>query len=138
MTHNVSLIIYHGAAVAKQVPAHWAIMVAPSDDPMTGRVYHAIGNPFQGYQPEIKESYDLEATRRRHTVVPLGQVNSPDWSSWDGISQSIPRPGISPSPLDPFAGENCQDWAVNFVQALVNNGILDPSAVASLEAAPKV
>lgn len=114
MVYYVSLVIYHDGG-RKRVPAHWAILVTPREDKLEGRVYHAIGSPFHGYSPDIKENYNLAATKRRHTLVSLGHIDDAKLSSFDETARSIPTPGKSPSPLDPFAVRNTFAYFVIFL-----------------------
>ncbi|KAK7996660.1 hypothetical protein PG989_004700 [Apiospora arundinis] len=136
MVQYVSLIAYHESG-RRRVPSHWAIFVRAREEILEGRVYHAIGNPFQGYALEIKESHNLAASRRRYTLVPLGSFDDSKMGSVDETAHSTPAPGLSPTPLDPFAGENYQDWALEFMQSLVNKGVIESSAMETLAAAPR-
>jgi len=102
MVLYVKLVIYH-EVTRRRVPAHWAILVTKEEDKNVGVVYHAVGSPFQGYLFNIKERYNLESTKRHYTVIALGQVHDAWGSKLGDIGASVPTPGISPTPLDPFA-----------------------------------
>lgn len=102
MVHYVYLVAYH-EGTRKRVPAHWAIMVTSDSDGSTGKVYHAIGNPFQGYHHEIKPSYNISKTKRRYTRTLLDTIEDAALDSLDQIALSVGCPSRSPAPLDPFA-----------------------------------
>ncbi|KAK4206312.1 hypothetical protein QBC37DRAFT_435126 [Rhypophila decipiens] len=129
------LLVYHER---RSVPAHWAFFVTDEENGQSGRVYHAVGSPFTGYQVEVKPSYSLANTRRRYSIIFLGQIADSWRDQLSGYANNVAAPGISPSPLDPFAGQNCQNWLEAFIQKLVSEGILDSSALDTLSEAPKV
>jgi|SRR5688572_6706898 hypothetical protein len=102
MVLYVWLIAYH-ATSRRRSPSHWAIFVTRREDGLKGDIYHAVGSPFQGYDPEVKLGYKLEDTRRQYTRIFLGRIDE-GWNQYlRQIAGSIPCPGISPTPLDPFA-----------------------------------
>ena len=69
-----------------------------------GPVYHAIGNPFQGYNLEVKVSYEVGLTSRKYTTVSLGRVNGAwDVKPLEDIANTVQMPPLSKTPLDPFA-----------------------------------
>ncbi|KPM34172.1 hypothetical protein AK830_g12394 [Neonectria ditissima] len=137
MICTVSLIVYVGSGARKPVPAHWGIFVK-EEKASRGTVFHAVGSPFTGYSTEIKLNYSLEKTSRKHESILLASIDESQVRCLERVSKSLPAPGISPTPLDPFAGANCQDWAHDFIQALIDQGIIESSAMDILEAAPKV
>lgn len=102
MVQYVSLIIYPESG-RKRVPAHWGILMRAREDKLEGVVYHAIGSGFQGYSPDIKRDYNLAATKRKYILVPLGTIDDSHMSSVDETALATPAPGLSPTPLDPFA-----------------------------------
>ncbi|KAF5649969.1 phosphotransferase family [Fusarium sp. NRRL 52700] len=112
-------------------------MVTTTENGKKGKVYHAIGSPFHGYTPEIKSSYDIGATKRRYTRTLLSRMDDAWLDHVEQVARSLPAAGKSPNPLDPFAGENCQDWAMEFLKELVNMGALDASALSIVETCPK-
>ncbi|KAM5466996.1 hypothetical protein MauCBS54593_005616 [Microsporum audouinii] len=134
MTLYVYLVVY---PKSKSVPAHWAILVTTIKDGKSGQVYHAVGNPFQGYSVEVKDSYDLSRTLKKFSVVFLGCLDDGWNSQLTDIAYGIEAPGSSSTPLDPFAGENCQNWAEKFIQCLIDRGALNASAMGTLSSAPK-
>ncbi|KAI9163544.1 phosphotransferase family protein [Paramyrothecium foliicola] len=134
MVLYVHLIVYH----LPKVPAHWALMVTEDKDEPVGTVFHATGSPFHGYHPEVKIKYNLRNTKRKYSRIFVGNIDE-SWSSQlANKARSLPGPAKSPAPLDPFAGDNCQDWAVDFVQLLIKDGVIDASSLAVLQTAPKV
>ncbi|KAK4152097.1 hypothetical protein C8A00DRAFT_35224 [Chaetomidium leptoderma] len=120
-----------------RVPAHWAVFVTPVEDGTVGQVYHAVGSPFTGYQVEVKPSYDLSETKRAHLLVFLGYIDESWQDQLAESAQSIKAPGVSPKPLVPFAGQNCQNWLEEFLQHLISVGAIDSSALAQLSTAPR-
>lgn len=68
-----------------------------------GTVFHAIGSPFTGYSTEIKLNYSLEKTSRKYLSVLLASIDDSQLTYLEQVSKSLPTPGISPTPLDPFA-----------------------------------
>ncbi|KAM5484623.1 hypothetical protein MaudMau93_005843 [Microsporum audouinii] len=133
-----------------KTPAHWAIFVTATEEGKVGREFQAIGSPFHGYSLDIKEQFDLSKEFKMHVLVFLGCLDDSWHSQLAGVAQGIPAPGISSTPLDPFAGpayilidlmlknENCQSWARKFITALVDRGAMDSSALERLAAAPSV
>ncbi|KAK4139038.1 hypothetical protein BT67DRAFT_459800 [Trichocladium antarcticum] len=121
----------------RRVPAHWAILVTPVEDGTAGQVYHAVGSPFTGYQVEVKPSYDLSETSRTHSIVFLGYIDESWQDQLAEIAQGIKAPGVSPRPLDPFAGQNCQNWLEDFLQHLISVGAIDSSALSQLSTASR-
>lgn len=124
-------------------------------DDTKGTVYHAIGSPFHGYTPEVKPSYDISKTKRVPSRVSLGVVHGTTHTRLAEIAKSVVAPDRSPSPLDPFAvtfaksqacwsqtdyglqGDNCQKWAVDFLNELVRLGAIDRSVLNIVESCPK-
>ncbi|EEQ31711.1 hypothetical protein McanMca71_006605 [Microsporum canis] len=141
MTLYAYVLVYPESS---KTPAHWAIFVTATEEGKVGQEFQAIGSPFHGYSLDIKEQFDLSKEFKMHVLVFLG------WHSrLAGVAQGIPAPGISSTPLDPFAGpayilidfmlnENCQSWARKFITALVDRGAMDSSALERLAAAPSV
>jgi hypothetical protein len=78
-------------------------MFIPSQDgQVQGKIIHAVGSPFQGYQVEIKD-YDISKTKKRYEKISLGSIHD-DWVPWlDSKAQGVPAPGVSKKPLDPWA-----------------------------------
>lgn len=107
MVHYVSLITYPETRSRRPVPAHWAIIVTRSRDDLAGQVYHAIGNPFQGYDFELKPKYNLSNTFREYTKTLLGQIDDAWLPQLAVIATSLGRLPPSQQPLDPFAVSPC-------------------------------
>jgi len=134
MTRELFLVVYHEK---QKVPAHWSLFVPHKDGDVQGKIIHAVGSPFQGYQLEIKE-YDISKTKKRHEKISIGSIHD-DWlPHLDSKAQGVTTPGVSKKPLDPFAGENCQNWLQSYVDVLVNDGVIDQGARDVLKDAPKV
>lgn len=87
------------------VPCHWAIFVTDEENGDKGTKYHAVGNPFMGYNREVA-SYDLASTNRTYTRTLLGCIDEVWGPQLAQIASSIAAPGISRTPLDPFAVSN--------------------------------
>lgn len=98
-------------------------------------------------------------TSRKYTTVLLGRMNGAwDVKQLEHIANSVSMPPLSNTPLDPFAvwiheqflslgtvltncihqGPNCQDWIRDFNQALVNQGVIEASAISIMETVPTV
>lgn len=69
---------------------------------MQGKIIHAIGSPFRGYQLEIKE-YDFELTRKNYEKILLGSIDERRVPHLDSKAEDVTTPGVSKKPLDPFA-----------------------------------
>ncbi|KAH7207389.1 hypothetical protein DER44DRAFT_374173 [Fusarium oxysporum] len=136
MVLYVSLVAYHDQG-RRRAPAHWAIMVTTTEHGNVGKVYHAIGSPFHGYHPEIKPTYDISKTKRRFTRIALGIMDDAWLGHVEQVARSIKGADKSPNPLDPFAGDNCQNWAIDFLKELVNMGALEASVLNIAETCPK-
>ena len=101
MTREVFLAVYH--EVRANTPAHWAFYIPDFDGAITGTVYHAVGNPFQGYSFEKKVSYDLSKTKKRYDKISLGSIHD-DWvPQLESKAQGVETPGVSKKPLDPWS-----------------------------------
>lgn len=92
MVHYASLLAYHDQG-RRRAPAHWAVMVTPTEGGDVGNVYHAIGSPFHGYQTDVKVQYDISKTRRRYTRIPLGKMDDAWAGRLEEIARSIKAPG---------------------------------------------
>jgi hypothetical protein len=98
MTREIFLVVFP----QNKVPAHWSMWIPESDGAVEGKIIHAIGSPFQGYKLEIK-SYNISKTARRYHQISLGSIHD-DWLPWlDSKAGGVPTPGVSRTPLDPFA-----------------------------------
>ena len=102
MVLHLSMIIYPGGG-RKKVPAHWGIMAAPQENGPVGTVYHAIEDPFRGYNADMKEEYDISKTNRRYIRVSLGKMDEQWVTQVRKMAPELPAPGASSTPLDPFA-----------------------------------
>ncbi|QPC78059.1 hypothetical protein HYE68_008811 [Fusarium pseudograminearum] len=135
MLLDVCLVVYNQSTARKRVPGHWSIFMGKSDL-SKGTVFQAVGSGFHGYQPEIKRNYDLKNTFRKYTTFSLGQIDDSHLDHLEQVTRSLPGAGTAPNPLDPFSGENCQDWAKTFIQIVVDQGLLPSTAVDALANAP--
>ena len=54
--------------------AHFSIFVPSLANPRKGSLIHAVGAPMAGFSLEFKRNYDPEESKKRHTVIPLGEV----------------------------------------------------------------
>ncbi|KAF5002390.1 hypothetical protein FGRMN_402 [Fusarium graminum] len=112
-------------------------MVTTTENEPIGRVYHAIGSPFHGYMPDIKPAYDISRTKRKYTRTTLGTMDDAWLDQVEQIARALKGPDKSPNPLDPFAGDNYQNWAMDFLKVLVNKRALDTSVLQIAETLPK-
>ncbi|USP78883.1 hypothetical protein yc1106_06157 [Curvularia clavata] len=151
---DIFLVVYQDKIA---VPAHWALFVPFSNDSSHGTKIHAIGAPFFGYGLEINPSYDLNGTKRRHIKILLGQVDEAKVPELEEVAKVVPTPGVSKTPLDPFAvgysccymgvvceewnanecqGEHCQHWLRKYVDRLILNKVVEKDVVRVLGEAP--
>ena len=115
IAQQLHLIVYHERS-RRIVPAHWALLLTDGedDDAKQGPKYHAVGSPFTGYNVEVQRHYNPAETNRLHSLVLLGSILLPPLN--DGLADSheqlaamahqIAAPGVSSTPLDPFAVSN--------------------------------
>ncbi|KAK4163997.1 hypothetical protein QBC43DRAFT_353693 [Cladorrhinum sp. PSN259] len=137
MVKHLYLVAYHEKG-RRPVPAHWALLLTDDDDVKEGPVYHAVGSPFTGYQVEVKPRYNLELTTRRHSTILLGVIHDGWVAQLATMAHQVAAPGISSTPLDAFAGKNCQNWVSDFIDYLIEQGVIDSTARNNLSSAPKV
>ncbi|KAL3471729.1 hypothetical protein BJX99DRAFT_262950 [Aspergillus californicus] len=134
-------------------PAHVAIFIPTGNTGPKGKVIHVTGNTAVGFFLEFKRNYDFSTEERRYKTIPLDEVEdryivevvgngepSSDTTARDqleAIALIVPPPGRSPKPFDPSA-RNCQDWMRDYVDKLVEEGIVGDAARLVVESAPKV
>jgi hypothetical protein len=86
---------------------------------VVGKVIHAVGTPFTGYNVQFKRNYNVEATNRQVQQFFLTTVGdqivqdmkgdgkvSVDTEACDTLetkAKQVEAPGVSPAPLDPSA-----------------------------------
>jgi hypothetical protein len=98
MTRELFLVVYHEK---KEVPAHWSMFIPHTNGGVTGKVIHAVGSPFTGYQLEIKE-YDISKTKKSHEKISIGSIDEGWLPHLDSKAAGVKPPGVSKKPLDPF------------------------------------
>ncbi|KAB8259851.1 hypothetical protein BDV32DRAFT_150053 [Aspergillus pseudonomiae] len=92
-------------------------------------------------------------TVREYQIVPLAQVDDQYVADTVGdrqlsidttargriepIATMVPPPARSPNPFDPSAS-NCQNWIFDYVQTLVEHGIVGSSALSVVQNAPSI
>ncbi|KAJ5964328.1 uncharacterized protein N7479_004204 [Penicillium vulpinum] len=154
MTRTIHLVISSNG----RKPAHFAIFVPIKDQGLTGKLIHVTGNPATGFFLEFQRNHDIKAihedAQEPYQVLPVAQIggryiiDTPyegttvvrDTTARDRLESaalSIPPPGRSPNPFDPSA-PNCQNWARDYINGLVQAGFIASSAIAVIESAPKV
>jgi hypothetical protein len=101
MAREIFLVVY--AEKKNYVPAHWSMFIPHVNEGVKGEIIHAIGNPFIGYQLEIKPDYDISRTRRPHEMISLGSIDESWLPHLKSKAEGVKTPGSSKKPLDPFA-----------------------------------
>lgn len=112
MTLYIYVIVYLDQG-RNPVPAHWAVLITTREGQRQGIKHHAIGSPFHGYEYEKQQHYNLETEDRRFTTVFLGNIDDVWAERLDEVAVSITVPGVSSTPLDPFAvrqAYRCNDY----------------------------
>ncbi|KNG89485.1 hypothetical protein ANOM_002281 [Aspergillus nomiae NRRL 13137] len=149
MTRTIYLAISSNAAK----PAHFSVFIPTNDSGEEGKVIHVTGSPAIGFFLEFKRNYSIADTLREYQIVPLAQVNgryvadtvgdrqlSLDTTARDrieSIATMVPPPARSPNPFDPSA-PNCQNWMHDYVQTLVEHGIVGSSALSVVQNARRI
>jgi hypothetical protein len=100
MARELFLVVY--PEKKHDVPAHWSMFIPHVDGDVKGKVIHAIGTPFTGYELEIKE-YDISQTKKPHEKISLGSIDEGWLPHLKSKAEGVKLPGISKKPLDPFA-----------------------------------
>ncbi|KAE9369001.1 hypothetical protein N431DRAFT_513439 [Stipitochalara longipes BDJ] len=132
MARELFLVVYR-----QQGPAHWSMLIPHENGVVKGKIIHAVGNPFQGYEVQIKPDYDLSKTNKRHEEISFGFIDEEWLPHLESLAHCVKAPGVSKKPLDPFAGENCQDWLEKYADLLVKEGAVLQSARDVLTTAPR-
>ncbi|KAF1943670.1 hypothetical protein EJ02DRAFT_433041 [Clathrospora elynae] len=155
MTRTVYLVIYNSPLF----PAHWGLWIPSLNDPTVGKLLHAEGDAANGFEIVFKRNYALDATSRPHQSLPLAEVSDhhvvdvkgdgsrgSDSTAHDNLEQvllSVPAPGASlvssssQGPRKRVQIQNCQTWLRAGVAALVQNGIMDQSALQTIDSAAR-
>ncbi|KAI9059068.1 hypothetical protein FKP32DRAFT_1596724 [Trametes sanguinea] len=150
---SLVLVIYH----SRLFKAHWSVLVPDRGTTTRGTRIHVTGSLSAGFEHEIIRGYDVEATGRTHSIIPLGTVTAealrtivsvdPEDTKTasnrlEEIALETPAPG--PSLRSSASGakgrievQDCQFWLKRYVAALVEQGILSPTAIDVLAAAPE-
>ncbi|KAK4691335.1 hypothetical protein P7C71_g5640, partial [Lecanoromycetidae sp. Uapishka_2] len=149
---EIFLIVYNSPLF----PAHWAIFIPTTANHDLGKVIHATGDVLNGFALEFKRGYDLSATSRKKTLIPLCTVDSkyvidgPADRSTDqkpidhieSIAATIPAPGktlkaAKSADAAKVQLQNCQTWLKKVVEALIAAGIFPAEALTVIDGAPK-
>ncbi|OOQ84590.1 hypothetical protein PEBR_29637 [Penicillium brasilianum] len=144
--------IYLAAFKNYGYPAHWAIFVPNTQAGNVGKLIHVIGSSTNGFFLEFKRNYDFSTTRSEYQMIHLADVeerfvarpvaNAPketDTTPRDRLEMAakiVDPPPRSLIRFDP-PKENCQGWIQRYLQQLVNDGLLNDSALLVIQNAPK-
>ncbi|OSD01920.1 hypothetical protein PYCCODRAFT_1435917 [Trametes coccinea BRFM310] len=150
---SLVLVIYH----SRLFKAHWSVLVPDRGTSTRGTRIHVSGSLSSGFEHEIIREYDVEATGRSHSIIPLGTITpgalqptvsvephdtSTASNRLEEIALETPAPG--PSLRSSTSGakgrievQDCQFWVKRYVAALVEQGILSPAALDVLATAPE-
>ncbi|EHY52521.1 hypothetical protein ABEF92_005798 [Exophiala dermatitidis] len=112
--------------------AHFALYLVEGDFPGTGILIHVVGLPMSGFELQIRQDYDLRGTTRRYTFFKLGQVSATSAATMQQLASRVPPPGKSENFLAPVDGDKnkrCQEWTVEYVNLLVQHGLLNQNAL---------
>ncbi|KAH6884998.1 hypothetical protein B0T10DRAFT_493094 [Thelonectria olida] len=116
--------------------------------PTSGTVIHVVGEPVMaGYVLEIKRNYECSTSRDLKKLVLLGHVDASNVhnpSSADYRKENTakgpleqyaarvappPRGQNVRAPIDGVRTKRCQEWTMEFLGVLVNEGLLGPEAL---------
>ncbi|KAJ4327430.1 hypothetical protein N0V84_002203 [Fusarium piperis] len=106
------------------IPGHWAIFVAP-EVTKEGTLFYTVGDHARGFTVDVKKNV-CPTPQERVTAINLGFVDESKLGRMEEIANSTPKPVSS-----------CQIWAQWFAQKLVEEGILQHSAMAKFRTAPR-
>ncbi|POR33137.1 Uncharacterized protein TPAR_06646 [Tolypocladium paradoxum] len=151
----VQLLIYSGSPFKD----HWAYWVSSRACPNVGVVIHAVGDVRNGFQFEVKRSYDIEATTTQPMkIIPLQWVDARHFDEesmlnggnrkidnvpvggFEVSAHKVKAPGKTLNSVnDGVSGKkitqrNCQTWIVESADQLVKDGILHKEVAAYLHA----
>lgn len=106
------------------IPGHWAILVS-RDVTQEGTLFNTLGNHFHGFYVDVKGNICPSPGEAVSSFI-LGYTNKSTLARMEEIANSTPEPA-----------PNCQTWAQWFAQKLVDEGILEASAMEKFETAPR-
>ena len=116
--------------------AHFAIYVHQSScsaaQADTGTLINVIGNPVNGFVHEIRTSYDLAQEKRKYETTYLTTINLSQLDAMIQVAHSIEPPRRSENfmaPVDGVKNRRCQEWTMEYVHALVKEGLVDEDVV---------
>ncbi|KAF8606902.1 hypothetical protein BDV93DRAFT_520521 [Ceratobasidium sp. AG-I] len=157
---SIYIIVFHSPIF----PAHWAIWIPRANDPQTGKLLNAVGDPATGFVHEFQRNFCPERVSSGNISIILlssrveashivdgdeAEDSTIDAVALDDIERvalTIPPPvkslnsvgqGGSVRPGRRVAIKNCQTWLRELVVALVEEKILETSAIDTLDGAPK-
>jgi hypothetical protein len=126
MTYEVSVLWFRNAYPGNAV-LHWSIFVKENDAEITlGTKHDAMSVP-----PGIRWAYSsipnyaVDQSQRYGGSILLGLVE--DLSKFESIMKNADLPKLR---------ESCQDWVKRVLKSAVEEGLIDESALKSLEDAP--
>ncbi|KAK3935021.1 hypothetical protein QBC46DRAFT_58986 [Diplogelasinospora grovesii] len=122
-------------------------------DSTKGTVIHVVGEPvMNGYTLEFKRNYECKDSRDLQKLVRLGTVDAAnlyDPPSTKFVKESTPRgtlereaAKVAPprggqnvrAPIDGVTTKRCQEWTMEYLKLLADQGLIDASAVSTAEA----
>ncbi|KAK3393960.1 hypothetical protein B0H63DRAFT_517125 [Podospora didyma] len=136
-------------------PAHWGMWIPNALDQAVGTLINVRGDPCNGFVHEFERGYRAHDCESRPLLRPLGTAaDFPDGPTVPGIDTnpcndlerlalSIPPPALSLTPAGSsqrrfrVAIKNCQTWLRQLVDAMIEKGLIDPSAKDILDASPQ-
>ncbi|KAM0347343.1 hypothetical protein ACHAPU_004863 [Fusarium lateritium] len=115
--------------------------------PTSGTIIQVVGEPVMtGYSLEIKKNYECSTSEDLKFLVRIGHVHSKnvykpgDTDTMEYIARDLleqyasripppPRGQNIRDPIDGIKTKRCQEWTMEFLSALVKDGILSPEAI---------
>ena len=116
--------------------AHFAIYVhnpassAAQADTVT--LINVVGNPINGFVHEIKPDYHLTSEPLKHETTYLTTIDLSHIDAMIKVAQGIEPPKRSEdflAPVDGVKNRRCQEWMMEYVQALVKQDLVDEDVV---------
>jgi hypothetical protein len=148
MARSIYLAVFSNA----YGPSHWAIWIPTGGQGEKGKLIQVIDAGGRGFDLQFKRNYDFGYTRMSYQIFHLAQVQdrfvadasdrmppTVDATARDHLESAatvVPPPRRSPNPQDP-GSPDCQTWVIDFVEKLIADRFVDPSARAVLQSAPR-